>query len=62
MNFILTGLINWKTTVTALTSAFIMVLDSLGILNLDQAQKDAFIVVALVVVGWFAKDGDKSKN
>lgn len=50
------GLTNPKTTVTAIVGAIFMLLSTFGIVEITPEQKDAVVVVLLLVIGWLAGD------
>jgi purine-cytosine permease-like protein len=59
MNTILTGITNWKTTLTVIIGAIAYLVAIFGIQVTPEVQQ-ALIVVVLFFVGLFAKDGNTS--
>ena len=60
LNMILGGLISWKTTVTAVITSIVMLLNTFGVVDIPPNVKDGLIVTALFFIGWFAKDANKT--
>lgn len=50
---------NWKTTVTALVGAVASIVAQFGF-NVTPEIQTAIITVTVLVIGFFAKDGDKT--
>ena len=59
-DWIVTGLVSWKTTVTGVVGAIFMILSATGVIEVSQAERDSIIAAILVIVGWFAKDSNRS--
>lgn len=59
-DWVLTSLVSWKTTVTGVLGAIFMILSATGVIEVSQAERDSVIAAVLVIVGWFAKDSNKS--
>lgn len=60
-NLLLHGIINWKTSITALVTGVIVILNgfNLGIHITEQQQVD-LIAAAVIIIGWFSKDSNVS--
>lgn len=54
-----------RTTVIGIVGALVILANTLGIVTITPEQKDAFVLVALTVLAWFAGDAtevDKAKK
>lgn len=64
MNFLLQwllgGLTNWKTTVTAIVGAGAVLLGTFHVITITPEQQGTIIAFALLVIGWFAKDSNST--
>lgn len=53
---------SWKTTLTAIISAIALILAQFGIIELTNEQQIAIGTIALVIIGFFAKDAGKTDS
>jgi hypothetical protein len=54
---------NWKTTIPALITAICLLLAQFGVIELSLEAQGALATIALVLIGFFAKDaGNASTN
>lgn len=60
METIIGGFVNWKTSLTGVLGGTIVILGALGYIHPTQEQIDAVVGAALIIVGWFAKDSNKT--
>lgn len=51
---------NWKTTMVVIMGAIAFIITKFTGLEVPQEFQDALVVVVITLVGWFAKDGDKT--
>lgn len=50
---------SWKTTVTAIIGGAVWLAGQYGVI-ITPEQSGAVVVVAMMIIGWFSKDADKS--
>jgi hypothetical protein len=60
MEWILSGLVSWKTTITSILTALFIALDGLGVIHVSPEERTIVISALIVIFGWFAKDGNKT--
>lgn len=59
-NWIFSGFVNWKTTITSVATAVFILLNGAGIIHVSESERATVIAALIVIFGWFAKDSDKT--
>ena len=55
---ILGGFSSWKTTLTGLVGAIIVLLNSYSVIHITAEQQATIIAFVLLILGWVAKDNN----
>jgi hypothetical protein len=60
MDWILGGFVNWKTTVTGIVTAILVLLNGTGYIHLTENERATVVAALIIVFSWFAKDSNQT--
>lgn len=52
------GFVNWKTTLTGIITAVLIMLNSAGYIHLSETERATVISALIIIFSWFAKDSN----
>lgn len=60
LQWLIGGFTSWKTSIAGVVGAIVVLLNSWGVIVITPEQQGTIIAFILLVIGWFAKDANKT--